>query len=61
LIIFTPTLIYSVQEVSILKHQEFFKILFSYKEEQDYVICRKMNGTADCNAKQNKPVSQRQE
>jgi hypothetical protein len=35
-------------------------ILFSYKEEQNYAICRKMDGTGDNHAKQNKTDSEKQ-
>jgi hypothetical protein len=35
-------------------------VLFSHKEEENNVICRKMNGTGDHCVKQNKPSSERQ-
>jgi hypothetical protein len=34
-------------------------ILFSHKEEWDYVICRKINETIDHHIRWNKPFSQR--
>jgi hypothetical protein len=32
-------------------------VLFSHKEEQNHVICRKIDGTGDHNGKQNNPDS----
>jgi hypothetical protein len=34
--------------------------LFNHKEEWNYAICRKMNGTGDHQVKQNKSASERQ-
>jgi hypothetical protein len=34
-------------------------VLFSHKEEWNYVICGKIDGTGDHHVKLNKPVSQR--
>lgn len=35
-------------------------VLFSYKEEGDHVICRKMGGNSDHHVKQNKLDAERQ-
>jgi hypothetical protein len=35
-------------------------VLFSHKEEQNYVICRKMDRTGDHHIKWNKPDSEKQ-
>jgi hypothetical protein len=36
------------------------EVLLSHKEEQNYIICRKIDGTRDHHVKQNKPDSERQ-
>jgi hypothetical protein len=36
------------------------EVLFSNKEEQNHVLCRKMDGTGDDHVKRNKPDSERQ-
>jgi hypothetical protein len=36
------------------------EVLFSHEEEQNYDICKTMNGTRDYHIKWNKPDSERQ-